>query len=409
MRKYVIMFKGGVETQEYFSLEMARTFEENGYGVFWFDLVLCAQSAQALRQFYDANCFSEFMAVTFNFSGIAGEEGLYGSQYESGNFWDESEIPVYNMVVDHPLYYHKYMHLRPKKYTQLSIDRNHLRYLRRFFPSVDTGGDAGFVPLGGTEVNAGGRVLPGQRYLPVTERPIDVIFTGNYTPIHRFEKYIAQMDSEYIEFYHGLVEEAIRCPHELIENLLEQRLTAEFGGQVPEDALRDCMPNMMFVDLSVRFYYRAKVIAALADSGIKIHTFGAGWELLECEHPENIIRAGSVNSQKCLDMLSQSKVSVNVMPWFKDGAHDRIFNSMLNGSVCVTDTSRYLNELFCDGSDLLFYELDSVDTLGERVRELLASLPRMQAMADAAYEQCVQKHTWQDRAMQILALSHRAE
>ena len=49
------------------------------------------------------------------------------------------------------------------------------------------------------------------------------------------------------------------------------------------------MPNAMFADLSVRFYYRAKVIATLADAGVKIHTFGAGWDMLECKHPENII------------------------------------------------------------------------------------------------------------------------
>lgn len=409
MKKYVIMFKGGVETQEYFSIEMARPFEENGYGVFWFDLVVSAQSARVLRQFYTENRASEWMAVTFNFSGIAGEEGLYGSLYESGNFWDETGIHVYNIVVDHPLYYHKYMHLRPENYTQLSIDRNHIRYLNRFFPSVDTGGELGFVPLGGTEVNAGGCILPGRRYLSVKERPMDVIFTGNYTPVSRFEKYIAPMDSEYKEFYRGLVEEAVCRPHELIEDLLERRLTTELGDRVPKKELRDCMPNMMFVDLSVRFYYREKVIAALADSGLKVHTFGAGWNLLECKHPENIIQAGSVNSQKCLDMLSQSKVSVNVMPWFKDGAHDRVFNSMLNGAVCVTDPSRYLEELFQDNRELLFYELDSLNTLGERVKELLATPSRLQEMADVAYEQSIQRHTWKNRAMQVIELSHRAE
>lgn len=42
------------------------------------------------------------------------------------------------------------------------------------------------------------------------------------------------------------------------------------------------------------------------------------------------------------------------MPWFKQGAHDRVFNSMLNGAVCVTDTSGYLKDNFIDGENIIF-------------------------------------------------------
>lgn len=407
MDKYVIMFKGGVETQEYFSIEMARTFEENGYQVYWFDLVICAQSARVLRRFYEHHQTDEFVMFTFNFHGIAGEEGLYDTEYRTGNFWDDAGIHVYNMVVDHPLYYHKYMPLIPEKYTQLSIDRNHIRYMQQYFPTVDLGGALGFVPLGGTQVNEGGRVLPGMRYLPMDKRSIDVIFTGNYTPPQRFEKFIAHMEQEYIDFYHGLVQEAIAHPQELIEDIACQQFEEALGKAVTADEMRACMPNMMFVDLSVRFFYRAKVIAALADSGVQVHTFGAGWNLLECRHPENIIQAGSVDSQECLDRISQSKLSVNVMPWFKDGAHDRIFNSMLNGAVCVSDPSKYLTEQFTDGRDIAFYALEQTDAIGERVQELLASPAKLQEMADCAYEKCADSHTWKNRTEQVLLLIER--
>ena len=41
----------------------------------------------------------------------------------------------------------------------------------------------------------------------------------------------------------------------------------------------DCMPNMMYADLAVRFHYRELAIRALADSGLKIHTYGAGYKM----------------------------------------------------------------------------------------------------------------------------------
>lgn len=60
---------------------------------------------------------------------------------------------------------------------------------------------------------------------------------------------------------------------------------------------------------------------------------------------------------------------MNVMPWFKDGAHDRVFNSMLNGAVCFTDWSRYLTENLRDGEDIFFYELDALECLPDMVQE----------------------------------------
>ena len=414
MDKYVVMFKGGVETQEYFSIEMSKIFEEHGWKVYWFDLIVSERSTQQLYKFYQNNKGSKFIAFTFNHNGIAGEEGLYDEAFSSfepscANFWDYADIHVYNMVVDHPLYYHQYIAIRPKKYTQISIDKNHIKYMQRFFPEVDVRGAAGFVPLGGTELNSDKSVIADAKYIPIKDRKIDVIFTGNYTPPKRFDKYISGMAQEYKDFYYELVDEAIDNPNELIEVLAENKFLRE-AEEFTQEELKMCMPNMMFVDLSVRFHYRAKVIAALADSGIKVHTFGAGWDLLECRHPENIIKAGSVNSQECLDMISQSKISVNVMPWFKDGAHDRIFNSMLNGAVVLSDTSQYLLEEFSDNKDILFYSLKgrdvgtNIDNIGERVRDILKDNDKMQAIADAGYNRCIGRHTWKERTEQILKM-----
>ena len=55
MDKVVILFKGGVETQEYFSIEMSKTFQKHGYEIYWFDLVLSGLSAKQLCDFYKAD------------------------------------------------------------------------------------------------------------------------------------------------------------------------------------------------------------------------------------------------------------------------------------------------------------------------------------------------------------------
>jgi len=418
MNKCVILFKGGVETQEFFSIEMAKTFEARGYYVYWFDLIISEYSTGLLQTFLEQSMhkqrFEKIICFTFNFNGIAGEDGLYSPLFKEGNLWDTYQIAVYNMVVDHPLYYHKYLSLRPKRYMQISIDKNHIQYMKRFFPEVNASSAYGknnknvchedayyFLPLGGTGINMNREIYQNGRYIPVKDRPIDVIFTGNYTPIHQFDQYLAGMDQDSSAFFKELLQESIEKPDELIENLAEQKLIRE-NVSFNQEELKGIMPNLMYVDLSVRFYYRAKTIAQLADSGIKVHTYGAGWRLLECAKPENIITAGNVDSQTCLDKISQSKISVNVMPWFKNGAHDRIFNSMLNGAAVLSDVSVFLKECFADKSDILFFTLQNIEAVGDCVKEALSDLNKLQSMVDRAYEQCAQKHTWKERCHLLL-------
>ncbi len=408
MTKWVVLFKGGVETQEFFSVEMARTFEERGYRVYWFDLVVSENSTLHLQMFLEQHRSDEIIIFAFNFNGISCEPGIYGKRWKTGNIWDDYELPVYNMVVDHPLYYHKNLEIIPKRYVQLSIDRNHIAHMKRFFPNVNASSayngqpdERYFLPLGGTGLNIDGSILPDKPYLSLSERPVNVIFTGNYTPPERFEEHMSGMDEESREFFHELVRENIEQPDELTEELLERKLMLEHVTYDTE-SLKNVCPNLMYVDLSIRFYYRAKVITTLADCGIKVDTYGAGWDLVECRHPENIVFHGCVNSQGCLDMISQSVLSVNVMPWFKNGAHDRIFNSMLNGAAVLSDKSKYLTDCF-DNNSIQFYDLKQLRTkegceaFGESVKDLLADRERLEHMISKAYGICVDNHTWAAR------------
>ena len=85
------------------------------------------------------------------------------------------------------------------------------------------------------------------------------------------------------------------------------------------------------------------------------------------------------------------------MPWFKDGAHDRIFNTMLNGSVCVTDSSKYLDEVLTE-EDVAFYSLKELDQLPGIVKGLLSNPKKMQEIADHGYTTALEQHSWAKRA-----------
>ena len=87
---------------------------------------------------------------------------------------------------------------------------------------------------------------------------------------------------------------------------------------------------------------------------------------------------------------------------FKDGAHDRVFNSILNGTVSVTDTSKYLCGELKEGQGVCYYDLAHMEKLPELVRDLLADDARREEIVRAGIPVVEEKHTWIRRAHQLL-------
>ena len=167
--------------------------------------------------------------------------------------------------------------------------------------------------------------------------------------------------------------------------------------QVTEAELKETMPSITFIDLYVRHVRRRDVVRALVDAGIKVHVFGGKWNEMECAHPENLINEDARDSQGCLEAISEAKISLNVMPWFKEGAHDRIYNSMLNGAVSLTDSNSYLDGILKDGENCRVYPATELSRLPGIVEEILKNPDQAQKIADAGFRMANAGQTWADR------------
>ncbi len=383
MRHNIVLMTGGTETLEYFSMQLQKGFEALGYNTFLFDQKQEEESAAKLYEFavsYDT------ILVTFNFDGIHYETSLFGP--DGISIWDKRKIPCVNIAVDHPYFYPELFEIHPDIFYEISIDRYHKKYMKKFYPDLHCGP---FLPLGGTPL------YPDGDFLPINERPISLVFTGNYTPPEDFEKYIFRLGDEYAEFYNDILNELINNP-DLPDDLVMERhiLNAIPDATIPQ--IRETIPNMIFIDTYIRCYFRGKVVRTLIDDGIKVHCIGKGWERLNCKHPENITFTPDLLSLDCLKAISNSKLSLNVMPWFKDGAHDRIFNSMLNGAVCITDHSKYLDEILTPDKNIIFYDLKQTEMLPYIVSHLLENEEHMTAISKSAFNYAIEKHTWYERA-----------
>lgn len=381
--KKIVMFDGEIETQQYFTYRMRDEFERLGHEVYTFNLAKTGESLTGLMRFVEKG---NTALVCFNFHGITPGD-VFQDEQDGSWFWDAIDCTCYNIVVDHPFYYHRFLDAAPKRYVHISIDRKHDAYMQKYFPEKLR---IPFLPLAGTEYHPEG-------YLPVSQRKTDIVFTGNYSSPHKFDKYIKRLGDEYEVFYRGILEELITHPERTLEDVAERHIRSEIP-EVTKKELKETMGNLIFLDLYVRSYVRGKAVQVLVDAGLKVEVYGDGWDELDCARPENIIDGQGVNSETCLKKISEAKISLNVMPWFKDGAHDRVFNTLLNGALLLSDDSIYLREILKDGENCILYNLENIEQMPERIKALLADEEKMQRMIDKGYEMARSAHTWAHRA-----------
>ena len=380
----IIMFTGGVETLSYFSEKMAEFFVRNGKAVFFYDLKAPSESAKKVRKFIKQG---QTILITFNFQGLSKENYIYNPVTNS-YIWQEYRLTCINIVADHPYYYDRQLEDLPEKYIHISIDKFHEKYFKEYYPEFKSGG---FLPL------AGSRLHSEKDLKKIIDRDIDILFPGNYTTPEFCEKYAHMINEEYAAFYLGIIDDLLKHPYKTVEEAGIDHTIKELGA-VAYDDMRKVLNKMTFIDLYVRNYYRGLVVGTLADAGLKVHVIGKDWEKLKCSHKENIIITRFSDSYTCMEAMESAKIVVNVMPWFKDGAHDRVFNAVLNGAVSVSDVSRYQTEEMPEGCGAVYYDLEHINELPKKVRKLLSDTDKLQKIADTGYEAAIKKHTWENRA-----------
>ena len=162
-----------------------------------------------------------------------------------------------------------------------------------------------------------------------------------------------------------------------------------------------------FVDLLAVSYYREKVVRTLVENGVKVTLFGTGWECCDWLDNPNLDFRGRVSADEIVEIMHDSKIVLSTMTWFKDGAHDRVFNGMLSGALAVTDSSKYMREEFVSSDDidetkddLVMFELEQMETLPKKVQSLLNNLDQAQLIADRGYKKAF-SHTWAARAEEL--------
>ncbi len=418
MSKTIIYFIGVYDTLDLFTQKLKEAFEEKGYESFVYDarfeqqskeglLGLLADAAQESAGSLDgdiesADLSGHFACVTFNNLGynldlpkeaMNSELGmLHDGQSTGRNLWEYYHIPYINILMDHPFHYEKPLGRAPETSIVLCTDRNHVKYIRRYFKNIR---QTDFLPHAGVEL--------GSKHKPLAERGIDVLYAGAL-PIYTVAKMIPNLTSipevDGQEMAQEVLAELVHHPDRTTEDVIEEYLKSK-RNDISEKRVQEIIVQMRFIDSYATSFFREQSVRILVESGIRVTAYGTGWD--QCEWSDNpyLDYRGKVLAPEILPLMNDSKIVLNTMTWFKAGAHDRIFNGMLAGAAVVTDDSTYLRREFTDGKELVMFSRKELATLPERVFDLFGHMQDAQQMADCGYRAAKEQHTWKSRAEYI--------
>ena len=202
--------------------------------------------------------------------------------------------------------------------------------------------------------------------------------------------------------------------HHVYQNLTEHsdlnieqavRLTLkQENWTVSEDFVKTVFGTLNHVDWAVRMYWRSEVITALAESGLELYLLGRGWENHPSASYPNVHHISDrIPFEETLSVMADAKINLNVFPWFKSGTHDRIFNSLLQHSLPLTDSSRWVDETFTDGWDIALYSLKNLEELPAIAEKYLKNPDLAESVISRGYEKTIREFTWKNCVDQILS------
>ena len=301
--------------------------------------------------------------------------------------------PKFNMIFDHPVLLKKHIAAGPSDYYLLVHDRNYLNFAKQYYKNIK---DCFFLSPGGIQLSKSDGVFT---------KKYDVSFIGTYynyrqiiANIRTFDKKIRYIANRFLmELRYN-----VNLPTEkALSNVLQY-----YEMELSDEEFLDLLFELRYVFFGVMYYYREKVVRTLLNNGVELHVYGDSWNTSPLASHPCLKMHPAVTGDDVSRIMAESKISLNIMAWHKDGFTERIANSMLNGSVAVSDTSTQLQELFVNGEDLVLFDLDHLDLLPEKIKNLLSAPECLKQISENGMAKIKENHLWSHRAKQLLNLLH---
>ncbi|MBU5477775.1 glycosyltransferase [Eubacterium sp. MSJ-13] len=232
---------------------------------------------------------------------------------------------------------------------------------------------------------------------PICDRKICVLVPGSYRcVVEECEKEICKLSKSLKILIKSVIDKMIENCNQTIADAMRS-VYRDLGLDITNEQIHDFMDDFGWViDKYYRNFLREKCVLSMIKNGIKVSVCGMGWQKFKEKNKvyDNLeILGDDVSYYDVLKLMADSKIVLNISPFFTEGIHDRVSNAMLNGAICCTDRTEYLNENFRDREEILYYSWNRLDESIKRIKRILEDDCKLQNIADNAYKKAKQNLT----------------
>jgi len=372
---WIITDQERYDTKQYFSEKFAEALKLQGIRV---EIIPFQTLPQKLQQARPDLLFSFFR--------------LYGSDL-SDHFWERLQIPFWFALLNPARGRSEMFSL--SRYTLLScVDEFDCEYVRsRGLDKVFFWGHA---------------VDKNLHFDEAEKRPLDFLYAGTF--------YDPQAIEQLWEQHSPKERQAIQESIELYQHDESVTEVQAVESAMQRFGLSPKAKNLFikYLDNYCRGIDRIHLIKAASQVGI-VSIYGdatnwppgiRGWDKYFANN-KNIIVHRSIPFGEVLQLMKRSKISLNSMPFFKSGTHERIFSAAACGSLNVTTENLWLKRHFRDGEDVLFYRMGHWTNLIDKMDYYLTHEEERKALSASCRAKVMANHTWDHRVDEFMQVWKR--
>jgi len=291
------------------------------------------------------------------------------------------------IFVDHPAFYTNVMNLNSPYLFVSCVDSLHCQFLQK----------AGFK-------NTFSLLHAADKNIPVStkDRDLTLVMLGTLGDCHEMRQGWKRKynSDDVLSILDCATETALYNRNLSVDFVLDISLQYLGANKKREDdpKLYDAM--VCDIDGFTRAYHRLQTLRSIQN--FTVHIYGNGAWKKYFRNQDNIKIHNEVSAQESLKIMQRSQIVLNIVPMFKYGAHERIFNAMACGSLVFTNDTLFMQEHFNDGQDAVLYNFTDLTTLNEKLAFYLEHPEKNREIAERGKELVFKEHTWHNRAQRIL-------
>lgn len=334
-----------------------------------------------------ANIYSDdYNAVVDFYSGLLSIGGGNG-----GYFFDLFNCPIYQLDLDYPIYILEQLDIPLKNHFILCGNDRYIPVIKESMPHIK---DAFFFPMTGIETKS-----------PVNwkDRKYQVTFMGTYNDYREYLKGLDSVDDE-IRTIALTLFNVMKDDVSLDQTDAMEKTLSVLGIELDRREMYQWFQMIGQMAMAAFAYHRERVVDTILKGGLFLTVFGDSWKASPFFGNSNLNILPAVDEDGYVNAMSETKVSINVMYGNRSGFTERYGYSMLNGAVCLSEKSDYIERHFQDKEEILYYDLSTLEDLVDKIKLALTDEEMSCRISEKAKEKALKEHTWEKRAERFLEL-----